>query len=120
MRKFLLTFCVTILVFFVSCSSDDTVFIRVKNVSAFDYKELMTMKCDYGDLTSGQVSDYKEFEKAYRYASFKLIVDQDTLNVFAIDYVGETPLVPGKYTYEINVTMSDGGFDQYSLECIKD
>jgi len=55
------------------------------------------------DLGPGEESLYVEVHKAYHIASAEVVVGLDTARVQVIDYVGETPLKPGRYTYIFRV-----------------
>ena len=83
------------------------VLIRIENISPFDFSELVVNTSggeqDYGNLGTGQFSIYKDFEFAYEYAFISLIIDGDTLTLQPIDYVGETKLNNGKYTYQLDI-----------------
>ncbi len=46
---------------------------------------------------------YVEVTKAYRIASAQVVVGQDTARIQVIDYVGESPLESGRYTYIFRV-----------------
>lgn len=104
-------------IFLISCNQndDDTLLLRIKNTSQFDYTDVVVNTSggehNYGTVNANQISDYKVFDLAYRYAFVELKIDGDTYTIQPIDYVGETPLDNGKYTYEINAANSG---DQYS------
>lgn len=93
-----------------SCSKEyNSVNIRLKNVSSYNYQNIVINtsagEVKYSDLNSKQASNYKEFEKAYRYAFVQLSIDGTTYTYQPIDYVGESPLENGNYTYEINTNI---------------
>jgi len=108
---------VLVSIFLVSCTQndDDILLLRIKNTSQFDYADVVVNTSGgehiYGMVNSNQASDYKVFDLAYRYAFVELKIDGNTYTIQPIDYVGETPLDNGKYTYEINASNSG---DQYS------
>src|ERR1035437_9426879 len=109
MKKQFFIYLATIFIILSSCSEDTTVMIRVKNVSKFDYKDVI-IGYDYdniGNLKVGQYSNYKIYSSAYRYNSYHFIINNDTINMYAIDYVGEKLLKSGKYTYEINAVKNE-------------
>lgn len=58
---------------------------------------------DYGDVGPGAVTGYREVGLAYRYAAVRTVVAGDTLGLIPVDYVGETPLDPGHYTYRLGL-----------------
>jgi len=94
----------------ISCSNNDdkgNVNIRLSNSSNFNFENIIvntsTGNMNYDNLNSGEFSEYKTYELAYRYAFIELLADGETYTLQPIDYVGETPLKNGNYTYEINV-----------------
>ena len=91
--------------------------IRIENNSIFDFQliEVNTSGGEnfYGNLTSGQVSDYKSYEKAFRYASIEMTIKGEKATLQPFDYVGETPLTSGNHTYSMDVSRSAG---QYILK----
>lgn len=99
-----------------NCSKDETtpsseVRIRLSNVSEFDFKNI-TVNTSSGDIRfedigSGEMTEYKVFAKACRYAFVKLEAEGSTCGLQPIDYVGETPLEPGNYTYVINASLQE-------------
>lgn len=97
--------------------------IRLSNVSPYSYQDIRVSSTDdqvsYGDLESGEFTDYKIFEKAYRYGFVELQINGSTYTLQPIDYVGETPLENGYYTYQINANDSDDRFGKLSLTLIK-
>lgn len=126
MKKIIILF-VTIVTLF-SCSKDNVnneVKIRLSNVSQYDFKNIIvnttTGYVNFLDLESGQKSEYKDFDKAYRYAFVELEIDGETYTLQPIDYVGETLLENGNYTYQIdaNDTINDQ-YSKLSLKLIED
>ena len=97
-----------------SCSDENNpkgVLIRVENASEVDFKEVFVSSgngsAEFGDISAGQRSEYQEFESAYRYGFISLLANGQELRMQPIDYVGETPLSKGYYTYRINIDNSD-------------
>ena len=113
---------------FISCSKDDEnssdLKIRLSNVSQFDFENIKvntsTGNVNYANLKAGEKSDYKGFETAYRYAFIELEIDGKTYTLQPIDYVGETPLTDGNYTYQINASDSQNQYQKLSLTLIKE
>jgi len=106
-------------------SGDDEateVFIRLSNVSSYTYQDIRVSttggEVSYGDLESGEFTDYKSFEKAYRYGFVELQINGSTYTLQPIDYVGETPLENGYYTYQVSANDSDDRFGKLSLTLI--
>lgn len=120
---------ISLLILFSGCSilsGDDEateVNIRLSNVSPYTYQDIRVSSTgdpvSYGDLETGEFTDYKIFEKAYRYGFVELQINGSTFTIQPIDYVGETPLENGWYTYQINANDSDDRFGKLSLTLIK-
>ena len=101
-----------------SCSEEDVetqagVFIRIENVSDFEYRQVEVNtsggKANYGIISSGSTSAYQRFDYAYRYAAVELKIEGNKLRHQPFDYVGETRLSNGYYTYQIGVEdLADG------------
>ncbi len=112
---------------FVACDDDDKqpVSIRLSNISEHDFEDVYMVSpggsADYGDLAAGSLSEYMEFSYSYSYAFVELLIDSDTFTLQPIDFVGESPLSAGHYTYQLEATSALG--DRYgtlSLELIED
>ncbi len=100
-------FPILFILLFVSCSNDDgpsgDVLIRVENNSIFDFEDVIVGQNEYGDIAVGEYSDYLPFEMAYRYGYIELVGEGESYILQPIDYVGETPLEPGLYTYQLDI-----------------
>jgi|AntRauTorckE6833_2_1112554.scaffolds.fasta_scaffold06021_3 hypothetical protein len=92
-------------------SDSDEVKIRIENGSDYDMKYLSVSFPDgeivFGDIKSGEMSIYKDIERAYRYAYVETEIQGKKAVLQPIDYVGESYLSPGLYTYILNVEESD-------------
>ncbi len=131
MRKIFLVFVIGILA---SCSSDTTsdtpipqtssVQIRIQNASPYKFENIMVntynKATNYENLNSYQKSAFKTVDLAYRYAFVELQINGKTYTIQPIDYVGETPLENGNYTYKITANSSLNQYQKLSLEFIKD
>ncbi|WP_127138318.1 hypothetical protein [Flagellimonas oceanensis] len=110
----------------VGCSSGDDaeVYIRLENVSAHNYENIIVRisndPLDYGNLGTGKVSEYQMVTKAYRYAYVELEINGKMYILQPIDYVGESTLGSGYYTYQIDA--EDGGWEygQLSISLVED
>ena len=94
-----------------SCSPvtrPDEVEIRLANRSARNFDRVVVNfyqeRVDYGALPAGAVSAYRRATRAYRYAYVEVHVDTARLVLQPTDFVGETPLSSGRYTYALSVT----------------
>jgi len=106
-----------------SCTDNvEGVHIRIKNVSAFDYEEIFVNTTggehNYGEMTMDNLTDYYEFDQAYSYAYVRLLIGGTTYEMQPIDYVGETLLEDGFYTYELDVTSLENR--NFSINLIED
>ncbi|MCB0635762.1 MAG: hypothetical protein KDC54_04060 [Lewinella sp.] len=106
---FLLLLCTT---FMLTCDKNDRVEIRLENQTGKDFVSVYVnsngAENNYPSLANGDRSAYKAYERAYGYGYVEAITTVgDTLFVQPIDYVGETGLDNGQYTYVL--TLSDPG-----------
>ena len=124
MKKILVLMITTIALLW-GCEENDTgnVKISVSNASEFDFQNVHvnpgSEEMNFGAIDAGDFSDYKTFTKAYRYGFIQLEINGDTVSLQPVDYVGETPLKNGFYTYKLDVSGSPGQFS-LSLELEKD
>ena len=96
--------------------------VRVANRSDRDFDQVDvtfgSQKVSYGPVAKGEASEYKEAqEEAYRYALVVVTAGGETFRFQPIDFVGETPLAPGRYTYALNIDPNDR---QLTIELIED
>ncbi len=92
--------------------------IRVHNSSAYGYEDMVVNDAAFGDLGPGENSQYQFFDTAYRYAYVRLLINGAEFILQPIDYVGETPLGSGHFTYVIDVFDLDNR--QLSISMIQD
>lgn len=92
--------------------------LRVQNASEFEMTDLVIhvpgepIRADL--LGPGDRTDYREAPGAFRIASVDGKVEGETFRIQVIDYVGEEPLGPGRFTYVLSVASRDPlqvGFD---------
>jgi len=129
MKKIFLLFVIGVLF---SCSNDtnedkpipqtSSVQIRIQNASSYKFENIIVntfnKDTNFENLSSNQKSVFKSFDLAYGYAFVQLQISGKTYTYQPIDYVGETPLVNGNYTYKI--TVNSNPYQELSLELIKD
>ncbi|NER14730.1 hypothetical protein GWK08_14835 [Leptobacterium flavescens] len=132
MKKIVLIAVLGMFLSLTACSGDDDnsnpevsqVEIRIRNASTVEYTDIIVNTSGgentYGDLSSDVTSEYKTFDFAYRYAYIELKINGEIFTIQPIDYVGETKLTPGKYTYEIGAGASTNQFTRLSLKFIED
>ncbi len=86
----------------------DAVYIRIVNSSPVDFMSVYIRfpesEYTYESLESGRTSRYQEFEEAYRYGYIEVKAQRETYVLQPIDYVGESPLRSGKYTFTLGLT----------------
>lgn len=100
-----------------STGSGDKVMIRIQNSSPYTMEEVTVgfpeEEIHYGDIRSREKSTYMEVIEAYRYAYIETVVNEKELVLQPIDYVGESLLDPGLYTYELNLDEDTFHSDNY-------
>jgi hypothetical protein len=103
-------------------SSAGGVEVRVANRSDRDFDQVdvtfTSKKVSYGPVAKGATSEYRTVqEEAYRYALVVVTAGGEELRFQPIDFVGETPLAPGRYTYALNIDPNDR---QVTIDLIED
>ncbi|MCE7056114.1 hypothetical protein LZF95_15635 [Algoriphagus sp. AGSA1] len=100
------------------------IMIRLENSSNVEFKEVLVNSGSgnvlFDNIKAGQKSKYKEFESAYRYGFVSLKANGKELRIQPFDYVGETPLEKGYYTYKIGINNSDQDNPTLTLELVID
>jgi hypothetical protein len=98
----------------ISCTDmDDEVTnanIRIKNLSSLTFDEVQVGEQEtlHTNIAPEDYSDYLPYETAYSSASISIKAGEETFLLQPPDFVGETELPPGFYTYELNVTEEGG------------
>lgn len=98
-----------------SCKKDDAdeIRIRVKNASSYRFERVYVNTSggenEYGSLSTQQASDYAVYKAAFNYAYIRVVINGQKLSFQPKDYVGETPLKAGNYTYVVGVDDLSGG-----------
>lgn len=82
----------------------DRLLVRVENATALDFEEVRIWpgpdrRLIFPDVGAGATTRYVELREAFRIASVRALTSSDTFALQVIDYVGEEPLDPGRYTY---------------------
>ena len=84
--------------------------IRIANRSTRDFDRVLVTfaaeEVDYGPLRAGAVSEYRTARGAYEYARVEVHADTARLLIQPIDFVGETPLREGRYTYALSLSST--------------
>ncbi len=85
--------------------------IRVSNVGDIDFDQLTIRfpmeEADFGAVPAFSTSRYLPIEQAYHYAGITINANNAESQIMPIDYVGETPLNAGNYTYVIQLVNGE-------------
>ncbi|PCJ92675.1 MAG: hypothetical protein COA50_15340 [Flavobacteriaceae bacterium] len=109
MRKavLILSFIFTLLTIGCTDRDDDVemVNLRIKNISELVFEEVQVGDHEtiHENVGSDEFSEYLEYETAYKYAYIQIKSGGETYTLQPIDFVGETALPIGLYTYELDV-----------------
>lgn len=131
MKKIFLLFVMGILVSCSNGTTSDTIIpqtssvqIRIQNASPYKFEKIIVntynKDVSYENLLSNQKSAFKTFEIAYSYAFVQLQISGKTYTIQPIDFVGETALENGNYTYKITANSSLNQYQKLDMELIKD
>ena len=94
----------------ISCTDRDDdvneVNIRVRNISNITFDTVQVGEADkiHENVDPDSFTDYLQYEVAYRYAFIEIQSGTETYVLQPTDFVGETELPKGLYTYELDVT----------------
>jgi hypothetical protein len=81
--------------------------VRLENDSEFELDETNLFLPDttlfFVELQPNEVTPYHEVGRAFRIASVRVLTQGDSARLQVIDYVGESLLDPGRYTYILSV-----------------
>jgi len=118
MRRFLILifFVIPFLTLFMDCSFTDgpanpegnPTNVRVFNEGSIDFSNVLVVfpqdSVDFGAVKGGEKSGYRKVSIAYRYAYIKVTVSSEQYILQPVDYVGETSLASGHFTYALQLT----------------
>ncbi|MCK0147333.1 hypothetical protein MWU78_16890 [Arenibacter sp. F26102] len=108
MKRF--AFLVLVAAIFIGCSDRDDnldgVNIRITNESSvtFDLVQVGSEEMVHENIVPDEYSGYLEYETAYEYAYINIKVGEENYVLQPIDFVGETPLENGFYTYVLTIS----------------
>lgn len=98
--------------------------IRVKNASSYTIENLRIATgggdFSYETLEPGKVSDYKLYDYSYSYFYTSFSIDTSEFVQQPIDYVGESKIKNGKYTYSISIQNYEDRPDSFIGDLKKD
>ena len=80
--------------------------IRIRNISSitFDTVQVGVQETLHENIAPDAFSEYLPYETAYRIAFISIEAGEETYILQPTDFVGETELPAGLYTYELDVT----------------
>ncbi len=83
----------------------DEVNIRIRNISNINFDRVQVGEADkvHENVGTDEFSEYLQYEEAYRSAFIEIQSGEETFVLQPTDFVGETALPIGLYTYELNV-----------------
>ena len=100
-------------------ADSDVAQVRVANASAVDFDAVAVAFTGptraLGPVGAGEASGYEPFETAYRYGYVRVETEAGEFVLQPIDYVGEEPLAPGRYTFRLGI---EG--DALTLDLVED
>ncbi len=92
-----------------SCSDDDDstnetnqVNIRLANNSEFKFEDATYNGINFGDIEPGEKTEYRLLENQFSYGSIYITINGEEYGWQPIDFVGESLLENGDYTFEYN------------------
>ena len=88
-------------------STDEGTHIRLRNASTFDFTAVTfnpgTSELKFARIAPGTVTNYVPVANAYRYGYLDLLIDGEHRTLQPIDYVGESFIGEGRFTYVITI-----------------
>lgn len=121
MTRWLTTTLFALALLFAACSKSSPLEIRVTNRGTVPIDSLeinfVGQVETFVAIAPDTSTAYRPIKKAYHYARIQGTTSGKKFGLLPHDYVGETPLSPGRYTYALKITA---GSDQPQLECVKD
>jgi len=102
----ILLFSLTIL----ACSKEESneVNFRLSNVSEVKFENATYNDTNFGDIEPGGITEYRYFENQYSYGSVEITINGEKYGWQPIDYVGESLLEDGNYTFEYSFDVNQG------------
>ena len=87
-----------------ACSSTDAVEIRACNLTGEAITDVTYESSMVGALAAGECSAYETAtHDVYRYTYATFAIGTETFTAQPIDFVGERPLSPGRWSYELRI-----------------
>jgi len=85
-----------------SCDNDspNEVLIRILNKSDVTFNDTKLNNENFGTLAPNQKSEYRVFAGAYEIGTVSIIIEGENYLMLPSDFIGETLLSNGKYTFQ--------------------
>ncbi|MBN7811940.1 hypothetical protein J0A68_13385 [Algoriphagus sp. H41] len=117
-----------VFLFFTACHIQDGgprgVFIRVHNNSDVSFESVTVQSGNqertFGEVLSRSQSEYRQFDYAFRYGSVWLRAGGRDFSLIPDDYVGETPLRDGYYTYRVGLSSANLADAELTFDLVED
>lgn len=81
--------------------------LRFRNISTYDFCNVVINPSsgytNIGTIMKGETTCYRAFETAYHYGYIHLSINGKEFSMIPTDYVGETPLGAGNFTYLVDI-----------------
>ena len=94
-----------------ACEKTNVVLIRIENSTGHDITAVFVSgpedTHEYGNVNKGGKSDYQVYQSAYRYAFCTFKIGDSEFTIQPIDFVGESLLKNGEYTYRLTISDLD-------------
>jgi hypothetical protein len=93
----------TLLLFMLGCDSDNSTYVRVRNNTDKDFSNVTINDNKFGDIKSGEASEYQILAMAYPDPYLGLSVGTNQLKSAPAQYQGEQALGPGRFSYVVDI-----------------
>jgi hypothetical protein len=93
--------------------------IRIRNSTNHDLQDVTVGRGHYGSIGRDEVSAYQTWGPALQYARVSLIANGKPMLLQPIDYVGDTVLGPGRFTYILSFRQGSEG-DVLDIAFVRD
>jgi hypothetical protein len=90
----------------------DGVYLRLRNASSVSFDDITVsvgVPIEFGALPAGGESTHLPANGIYSYAYIEATSSEGVFTYQPTDYVGETPLEPGYYTYGLSIMLDETG-----------
>lgn len=81
--------------------------VRIRNDTKHAFYQVIVNGRHFGSIDAGKSSEYQELTQAFRYAKISLVTEKREIQLVPDDYVGETPLGRGRFTYALTLNEGD-------------